>query len=64
VNVKGEMDETPLHIAVIQRNEDMVQALMKAGARCDLRCSFGDTAIERAILQGGEIGELFTINHR
>ena len=56
VNAKGEMDETPLHIAVHQSNRAMVSALLEAGARDDIRSEFGDTPRERA---GAELAALF-----
>jgi ankyrin repeat protein len=63
VNAQGEMDETPLHIAVTQRNIPMIQALLKAGARDSIRCEFGDTARERAIAAGKDLGKQFNNAH-
>jgi ankyrin repeat protein len=59
VNAKGEMDETPLHIAVHHGNAAMVQAMLRAGARMDIQSEFGDTARDRATQQGGEMSALF-----
>ncbi|MHB8890272.1 MAG: ankyrin repeat domain-containing protein [Acidobacteriaceae bacterium] len=53
------MDETPLHIAVTQRNIPMIQALLKAGARDNIRCEFGDNARERAIAASKDLEKQF-----
>lgn len=57
------MNETPLHIAVTQHNIPMIQTLLKAGARDDIRCEFGDTAKERAVALGEDLGQHFNHAH-
>lgn len=63
MNAQGEMNETPLHIALTQRNVPMIRALLIAGARDDIRCEFGDTARERAAAAGKDLEQQFNNAH-
>ena len=58
VNAIGDMNETGLHIALAQKNEEMVEALLQAGANPDFRSEFGETAREKAEEMGGTFRKL------
>lgn len=58
-NAVGDMDETPLHAAIHCRCVPVAAALLRAGARADIRSEFGVTPLELATEVGGEIAELF-----
>ena len=51
VNAKG-VDETPLHVAIKLKNVQIVQKLLYAGAKTNIKSEFGKTALDLA----GEIG--------
>jgi ankyrin repeat protein len=53
------MGETPLHVAVTQRCLPLIEVLLRAGAKTDIRSEFGRTAAEMAETAGGDIGILF-----
>ena len=55
VNAKGDMGETPLHVAVSQKDERIIELLLHAGADPNIECEFGDTAKERAVKKNIEI---------
>jgi ankyrin repeat protein len=59
VNAVGDMGETPLHVAIGQENISVIEALLRAGARTDIRSEFNETAAERAAKKEGEIAKLF-----
>jgi ankyrin repeat protein len=52
------MSETPLHIAVGQEDLPIFEALLKAGAKTNIRSEFHETAAERAEMKGGKIAKL------
>lgn len=53
------MGETPLHIAVRQELEPIVEALLEAGSNPDIRSEFGQTPREQAAKLKGTIKQLF-----
>jgi ankyrin repeat protein len=59
VNAVGDMGQTPLHVAISMDNPKMVAALLKAGARDDIRSEFGSTPREDALAHGGRMAALF-----
>lgn len=61
VDAVGDMGETPLHIAARGGNVAIATALLKAGARDDIRSEweFVSTPHEMAERAGGAIAELF-----
>lgn len=46
VNAQGDMSETPLHIAVRKRNDQIVAALLNAGADPQVKSEFGMSAAQ------------------
>jgi ankyrin repeat protein len=54
VNARGEMDETPLHVALRQNNTDAASVLMDADANVHMKSAFGDTPYQVAEYMGGE----------
>jgi ankyrin repeat protein len=59
VNAIGDMGETPLHVAISNQNPEMVAALLRAGARDDIRSEFGSTPREKAARLGDVMAALF-----
>ena len=59
VDAKGEMSETPLHVALTQRNILAVKILLSAGANPNLICDFGDTPRQRAETMHSEFQSAF-----
>ncbi len=59
VNARGDMSETPLHIAVRQKNERAVDALLKAGADPDAVSEFGESPRRLALERAPHLGKLF-----
>jgi ankyrin repeat protein len=57
VNAAGDMGETPLHVAVSNKNMTVIDALIKRGARTDIVNDFGKTALDRAVEKGIKISE-------
>lgn len=47
VNAVGDLGETPMNTAVSAGDADIVEQLMRAAARTNIRCVFGHTAFER-----------------
>jgi len=58
VNAVGDMDQTPLHVAICLEDRDMIKLLLSAGAKLTLRSEFGKTPLEEADEKGGAIREL------
>ncbi len=48
VNSIGDLGFTALHHAVMKENKEMITLLLKAGARQDIACEFGETAVDIA----------------
>ena len=59
VNALGDENETPLHVAVAMENLDLIECLLKAGAKADIKSYFNETAHEKAIRLGGCVAKLF-----
>jgi ankyrin repeat protein len=61
VNAIGDMGETPLHVAVRSGNVAMVEVLLRAGARDDIRSEFEFVSTPRALAAeaGGAMGRVF-----
>ena len=51
--------DTPLHVAVSKENFAIAEALLRAGAKANIRSDLNETAKERAIHKGGELAKLF-----
>ncbi len=49
----GDMNETPLHLAVAKQDAVMVELLLRCGAKDDVVEEFGDTPREHARKKGG-----------
>ena len=51
LDIQDEYRNTPLHIAVINNNENVFMALIKAGAKTDIENDKGERAIDIALLK-------------
>lgn len=52
VNVKGGVDNTPLHIAAMKGDPQIIKQLVKLGAKLDVKNKFGSTPFQLAIESG------------
>ena len=59
LNAQGEINDTPLHIAVSQAHVEIIKSLLNAGAKSDIKSDCGKTAYEMAKEIGGEVLNAF-----
>ena len=55
IDSAGDMSETPSHVAAGQENLPIIEALLKAGAKTNIRSGFNETAAERAKKKGEKL---------
>jgi ankyrin repeat protein len=54
LNSAGDLGDTPLHYAVRKQREDVVMALLEAGAIIDLKNDYDDTPLDIAEIEGNQ----------
>jgi ankyrin repeat protein len=59
IDVQGEYDCTPLHLAIMGRHAEIAKHLISRGANPKLRCGFGDAYELAAMSECDEIQMLF-----